>query len=100
MRFANATNRRHWLHNYSISLIRPFLFIRPNALDKAVLFWLNYRNTYNCWAEERNKLIKMSGRREKGENIVGIGKQQEKEIEANSKMDESTTVIAESLQIA
>uniref|UniRef100_A0A183CPI7 SHR-BD domain-containing protein n=1 Tax=Globodera pallida TaxID=36090 RepID=A0A183CPI7_GLOPA len=65
-----SSERRHWLHNYSVSLIRPFLMMRPKALDKAILFWLNYRNTYNCWQEERNKLLQMSGRKEEKRDEV------------------------------
>ncbi|KAI1727949.1 hypothetical protein DdX_00092 [Ditylenchus destructor] len=45
------------LHSYLITLNRPFLLIKSNAVDKAILLWLNYRNTYNYWREERSKLL-------------------------------------------
>uniref|UniRef100_A0A915EB37 Bridge-like lipid transfer protein family member 1 C-terminal domain-containing protein n=1 Tax=Ditylenchus dipsaci TaxID=166011 RepID=A0A915EB37_9BILA len=50
------------IHSYLISLNRPLLLIKSNAIDKAILLWLNYRNTYNYWREERNKLLVMSNR--------------------------------------
>lgn len=34
------------LHNYIITLNRPILLIKATAIDKAILLWLNYRNTY------------------------------------------------------
>lgn len=44
-------------HNYMVSVNRPILLIKSSAIDKAILLWLNYRNTYNIWREERNKLL-------------------------------------------
>ncbi|KAI1727286.1 SIT4 phosphatase-associated protein [Ditylenchus destructor] len=38
------------LHSYLITLNRPFLLIKSNAVDKAILLWLN-------WREERSKLL-------------------------------------------
>jgi hypothetical protein len=45
------------LHNYMVSVNRPILLVKSSAIDKAILLWLNYKNTYNYWREERNKLL-------------------------------------------
>jgi hypothetical protein len=39
-----------------ISLHRPLVYIQPLALDKAVLVWLNYKNAYEYWNEQRSNL--------------------------------------------
>uniref|UniRef100_A0AC35TQR5 FSA_C domain-containing protein n=1 Tax=Rhabditophanes sp. KR3021 TaxID=114890 RepID=A0AC35TQR5_9BILA len=44
-------------NNYVFSLNRPILYIKSTAIDKAVLLWLNYKNTYDYWREERAKFI-------------------------------------------
>lgn len=49
-------------HSFLILLNRPFLLIKSNAIDKAILLWLNYRNTYNYWRKEREKLLVMTNR--------------------------------------
>ncbi|RWS10976.1 uncharacterized protein B4U79_15895 [Dinothrombium tinctorium] len=41
-----------------ITLKRPLLYIQPVALDKAVLVWLNYKNAYEFWNEQRANLNK------------------------------------------
>ncbi|RWS28252.1 hypothetical protein B4U80_06054, partial [Leptotrombidium deliense] len=41
-----------------ITLKRPLLYIQPLALDKAVLVWLNYKNAYEYWNEQRANLNK------------------------------------------
>lgn len=41
-----------------ITLHRPLLYIQPLALDKAVLVWLNYKNAYEYWNEQRANLNK------------------------------------------
>ncbi|CAH1776489.1 unnamed protein product [Owenia fusiformis] len=41
-----------------ISLCRPIIFFEPIAADKAVLVWLNYRNAYEYWNEQRLGLNK------------------------------------------
>lgn len=45
------------LHNYIITLNRPILLVKATAIDRAILLWLNYRNTYNYWREEQQKLF-------------------------------------------
>ncbi|KAI6182660.1 FSA-C domain-containing protein [Aphelenchoides bicaudatus] len=49
-------------HNYIITLNRPILLVKATAIDKAILLWLNYRNTYNYWREEQQKLLMMANR--------------------------------------
>lgn len=41
-----------------ITLNRPLIYIQPVALDKAVLVWLNYKNAYEYWNEQRSTLNK------------------------------------------
>lgn len=41
-----------------ITLNRPLIYIQPLALDKAVLVWLNYKNAYEYWNEQRANLNK------------------------------------------
>lgn len=39
-----------------ITLNQPLVYIQPMALDKAVLVWINYRNAYEYWNEQRANL--------------------------------------------
>ncbi|KAM7291722.1 transmembrane protein KIAA1109, partial [Ixodes scapularis] len=41
-----------------ITLNRPMIYFQPVALDKAVLVWLNYKNAYEYWNEQRGSLNK------------------------------------------
>ena len=41
-----------------ITLKRPLIYIQPLALDKAVLVWLNYKNAYDYWNEQRTQSVK------------------------------------------
>ncbi|ESO10149.1 hypothetical protein HELRODRAFT_190394 [Helobdella robusta] len=41
-----------------ITLKRPIVFVLPSAFDKAILVWLNYRNAYEYWTEQRMALNK------------------------------------------
>lgn len=41
-----------------ISLTRPLVCVQPLAVDRAVLVWLNYRNAYDYWNEQRASLNK------------------------------------------
>ncbi|XP_054257192.1 bridge-like lipid transfer protein family member 1 [Macrosteles quadrilineatus] len=41
-----------------ITLKRPLIYIQPMAVDKAILVWLNYKNAYEYWAEQRSSLNK------------------------------------------
>src|SRR5699024_5327446 len=36
-----------------ITLNRPLVYVQPLALDKAVLVWINYKNAYEYWNEQR-----------------------------------------------
>ena len=38
---------------YFISLTKPSFYWQPGAIDKGILFWLNYKNTYEHWNEQR-----------------------------------------------
>lgn len=39
-----------------ITLKRPLIYIQPVAVDRAILFWLNYKNAYEYWNEKRINL--------------------------------------------
>lgn len=39
-----------------ITLTRPLVYVQPLALDKAVLVWINYKNAYEYWNEQRANL--------------------------------------------
>lgn len=39
-----------------ITLRRPLIYIQPIAVDKAILVWLNYKNAYEYWNEQRSIL--------------------------------------------
>jgi len=41
-----------------ITLRRPLIYIQPLAVDKAILVWLNYKNAYEYWNEQRASLNK------------------------------------------
>ncbi|XP_071951549.1 bridge-like lipid transfer protein family member 1 isoform X2 [Antedon mediterranea] len=41
-----------------VTLQRPVFFMPPQAVDKAVLVWLNYKNAYDHWHEQRQALSK------------------------------------------
>ncbi|XP_052791422.1 bridge-like lipid transfer protein family member 1 isoform X3 [Mya arenaria] len=41
-----------------INLSRPIVLAQPLAFDKAVLVWLNYKNAYEYWTEQRLALNK------------------------------------------
>ena len=41
-----------------ITLNRPLIYIQPIAVDRAILVWLNYRNAYEYWTEQRASLNK------------------------------------------
>lgn len=41
-----------------ITLKRPLIYIQPMAVDKAILVWLNYKNAYEYWNEQRSNLTK------------------------------------------
>ena len=39
-----------------ITLSRPLIYVQPVAVDKAILVWLNYKNAYEYWNEQRSSL--------------------------------------------
>ncbi|XP_069163725.1 bridge-like lipid transfer protein family member 1 isoform X18 [Procambarus clarkii] len=41
-----------------ITLTRPLVCVQPLAVDRAVLVWLNYKNAYEYWSEQRASLNK------------------------------------------
>ena len=42
----------------NITLSRPLIFVQPVAVDRAILFWLSYKNAYEYWTEQRLSLNK------------------------------------------
>ena len=42
----------------NIDLIRPLVFVQPVAVDRAILFWLSYKNAWEYWTEQRLNLNK------------------------------------------
>lgn len=42
-----------------ITLNRPLVCVQPLAVDRAVLVWLNYKNAYEYWTEQRASLNKV-----------------------------------------
>uniref|UniRef100_A0A1I7VD79 FSA_C domain-containing protein n=1 Tax=Loa loa TaxID=7209 RepID=A0A1I7VD79_LOALO len=49
-------------YSYVVTVNRPIFLIKSSAIDKAILLWLNYKNTYDFWHEERNKMLKSTRR--------------------------------------
>ncbi|EJW79808.1 hypothetical protein WUBG_09283, partial [Wuchereria bancrofti] len=49
-------------YSYVVTVNRPILLIKSSAVDKAILLWLNYKNTYDFWHEERKKMLKSTRR--------------------------------------
>ena len=41
-----------------ITLDRPLVFLQPVAVDRAILFWLSYKNAWEYWTEQRLNLNK------------------------------------------
>jgi len=41
-----------------ITVEKPRFYLQPGAVDCAVLFWLNYKNTYEFWLEQRQQFAK------------------------------------------
>ncbi len=41
-----------------ITLHRPLIFVHPVAVDRAILFWLSYKNAWEYWTEQRLNLNK------------------------------------------
>ncbi|KAF1770324.1 hypothetical protein GCK72_002142 [Caenorhabditis remanei] len=44
-------------YSYHVSLNRPIFLVKAAAIDKAILLWLNYKNTYDYWRNEREKVV-------------------------------------------
>ncbi|CAF0951192.1 unnamed protein product, partial [Didymodactylos carnosus] len=40
---------------FFLRLTKPSFYWQPGAIDKAILFWLNYKNTYEHWNEQRGQ---------------------------------------------
>ncbi|WKY07937.1 hypothetical protein Q1695_007437 [Nippostrongylus brasiliensis] len=58
VRVENKESSSHQSYSYHIALNRPILLIKSSAIDKAILLWLNYKNTYDYWRAERSKLVR------------------------------------------
>ncbi|KHN73253.1 Uncharacterized protein Tcan_11964, partial [Toxocara canis] len=54
----NKESNVHSSYSYVITVNRPIFLIKSSAVDKAILLWLNYKNTYDYWREQRNKMLK------------------------------------------
>ncbi|KJH51749.1 hypothetical protein DICVIV_02060 [Dictyocaulus viviparus] len=59
----NKESSSHQSYSYHISLNRPILLIKSSAIDKAILLWLNYKNTYDYWRAERSRVFRASSKR-------------------------------------
>ncbi|PIO52395.1 hypothetical protein TELCIR_26299, partial [Teladorsagia circumcincta] len=58
VRVENKESSSHQSYSYHIALNRPILLIKSSAIDKAILLWLNYKNTYDYWRAERSKVVR------------------------------------------
>lgn len=43
-------------NTYLLTLNSPIIFAQPTAVDKALLLWLNYKNAYEFWNEQRSQI--------------------------------------------
>lgn len=50
---SNVDNTTDQVEAILVTFSRPLIYIQPLALDKAVLVWLNYKNAYEYWNEQR-----------------------------------------------
>ena len=39
----------------TITVDRPRFYLQPGAVDSAILFWLNYKSTYEYWLQQRQQ---------------------------------------------
>ncbi|VDO69537.1 unnamed protein product [Heligmosomoides polygyrus] len=70
VRVENKESSSHQSYSYHIALNRPILLIKSSAIDKAILLWLNYKNTYDYWRLERSRLLRAANAADKRSNSV------------------------------
>ncbi|CAJ0604609.1 unnamed protein product [Cylicocyclus nassatus] len=58
VRVENKESSSHQSYSYHIALNRPILLVKSSAIDKAILLWLNYKNTYDYWRDERSRVVR------------------------------------------
>ncbi|VDM59518.1 unnamed protein product [Angiostrongylus costaricensis] len=63
VRVENKESSSHQSYSYHIALNRPILLIKSSAVDKAILLWLNYKNTYDYWRAERSRVVRAANKR-------------------------------------
>ncbi|EPB75014.1 hypothetical protein ANCCEY_05883 [Ancylostoma ceylanicum] len=63
VRVENKESSSHQSYSYHIALNRPILLIKSSAIDKAILLWLNYKNTYDYWRAERSRVVRAANKR-------------------------------------
>ena len=39
----------------TITVARPRFYLQPGSIDSAILFWLNYKSTYEYWLQQRQQ---------------------------------------------
>ncbi|CAJ0955025.1 unnamed protein product, partial [Mesorhabditis belari] len=69
IRLENKEGTANSNYSYLIALNRPILLIKSMAFDKAILLWLNYKNTYDYWRTEMTKAEKERMRQRKETSI-------------------------------
>ena len=57
---------------YFIRLTKPSFYWQPGAIDKGILFWLNYKNTYEYWNEQRGAFTTPSTDSTRLRSIVNV----------------------------
>ncbi|ETN70264.1 hypothetical protein NECAME_04954, partial [Necator americanus] len=63
VRVENKESSSHQSYSYHIAVNRPILLIKSSAIDKAILLWLNYKNTYDYWRAERSRVVRAASKR-------------------------------------
>ncbi|KFD50178.1 hypothetical protein M513_08923 [Trichuris suis] len=52
---SGGINMENAASSYFVALRQPVLYVQPRAVDKAILLWLNYKNTYEFWNEQHRQ---------------------------------------------
>ena len=39
----------------TITVEKPRFYLQPGSIDSAILFWLNYKSTYEYWIQQRQQ---------------------------------------------
>ncbi|CAI4230279.1 unnamed protein product [Auanema sp. JU1783] len=70
-------------YSYHISLNRPFFMLKASAIDKGILLWLNYKNTYDYWRAERTKFERASSTKRNSIPHAMFSPQQSQDFDIN-----------------